>query len=374
MNPLLFPDDVNPLLAAGDYINEAAGRRRGEREARNERIGNALLQSWPVEMGRVALDAMALPGDVYAGRVDPMSDEGIGRAAELTGILALQAPIASRQGTVGIFGGRGARTADLDALARAQQMADAGADRREVWDATGWFKGPDGQWRFEIDDSGASLTGQSGRMGDAVSHPELYAAYPDVADQSVDMGADLPRRLLAARDPQTGDLFVSRSNPDPMSSVIHETQHAVQSVEGYPAGAMPNSPGVRAIASEGIVRAAQDAQAQIDAIREASRKYGTQTARSMGDPMSAPDHARDYLQRPEVLGEIERLQGIVERSRSPRALQSAQENVYTRLLGEVEARNAQRRLPMSAGERRATPPWDTQDVADEAQIAYPRPR
>jgi hypothetical protein len=374
VNPLLFPDDVNPLLAAGDYINEAAGRRRGEREARNERIGNALLQSWPVEMGRVALDAMALPGDVYAGRVDPMSDEGIGRAAELTGILALQAPIASRQGTVGIFGGRGARTADLDALARAQQMADAGADRREVWDATGWFKGPDGQWRFEIDDSGASLTGQSGRMGDAVSHPELYAAYPDVADQSVDMGADLPRRLLAARDPQTGDLFVSRSNPDPMSSVIHETQHAVQSVEGYPAGAMPNSPGVRAIASEGIVRAAQDAQAQIDAIREASRKYGTQTARSMGDPMSAPDHARDYLQRPEVLGEIERLQGIVERSRSPRALQSAQENVYTRLLGEVEARNAQRRLPMSAGERRATPPWDTQDVADEAQIAYPRPR
>ena len=90
MNPLLFPDGSgNPLLAAGEYINDAAGRRRDERMARREEIGNRLLQTWPVEAARAAYDAVTLPGDVYAGRVDPMSDEGIGRAFELAGGVTL---------------------------------------------------------------------------------------------------------------------------------------------------------------------------------------------------------------------------------------------------------------------------------------------
>lgn len=90
MNPMLFPGERgNPLLAAGEYINEAAGRRRAEREARREEIGNRLLQTWPAEAVRAAYEAVTLPGDVYAGRVDPMSDEGIGRAAELAGLVTL---------------------------------------------------------------------------------------------------------------------------------------------------------------------------------------------------------------------------------------------------------------------------------------------
>lgn len=87
---MLFPSERgNPLLAAGEYINEAAGRRRAEREARREEIGNRLLQTWPAEAVRAAYEAVTLPGDVYAGRVDPMSDEGIGRAAELAGLVTL---------------------------------------------------------------------------------------------------------------------------------------------------------------------------------------------------------------------------------------------------------------------------------------------
>jgi hypothetical protein len=42
--------------------------------------------------------------------------------------------------------------------------------------------------------------------------------------------------------------------------------------------------------------------------------------------------------------------------------------LYHRRAGEVEARNVQRRMAMTPEERRATPPWKTQDVADEAQI------
>lgn len=42
--------------------------------------------------------------------------------------------------------------------------------------------------------------------------------------------------------------------------------------------------------------------------------------------------------------------------------------IYRRLAGEVEARNVQSRMNMTAGERRTKAPWLTQDVPDEQQI------
>lgn len=43
-------------------------------------------------------------------------------------------------------------------------------------------------------------------------------------------------------------------------------------------------------------------------------------------------------------------------------------DLYHRSAGEVEARNVQKRMDMSAAERRAKAPWLTQDVPDEQQI------
>jgi hypothetical protein len=45
---------------------------------------------------------------------------------------------------------------------------------------------------------------------------------------------------------------------------------------------------------------------------------------------------------------------------------------YTRLAGEVEARNAQHRMNMTPEQRRANPPWRTQDLPDEQQIVRRR--
>lgn len=64
-----------------------------------EKIGSALnpfgaedaYRAWPAELIRSAVGAAALPGDVYAGRVDPLSDEAIGRAADLAGTVTLGA-------------------------------------------------------------------------------------------------------------------------------------------------------------------------------------------------------------------------------------------------------------------------------------------
>ena len=46
-----------------------------------------LGETWPARMAKSAYGAVTLPGDVYAGKVDPLSDEGIGRAADLGGMV-----------------------------------------------------------------------------------------------------------------------------------------------------------------------------------------------------------------------------------------------------------------------------------------------
>src|SRR5262245_438695 len=46
-----------------------------------------LAQTWPARLAQSAWSAVKLPGDVYAGRTDPLSEEGIGRAADLAGMV-----------------------------------------------------------------------------------------------------------------------------------------------------------------------------------------------------------------------------------------------------------------------------------------------
>lgn len=60
------------------------------------------------------------------------------------------------------FIGESAETADKDALALARQLDKQGVDNESIRQQTGWFKGMDGKWRYEIDDSGAKYS----RRGD----------------------------------------------------------------------------------------------------------------------------------------------------------------------------------------------------------------
>ena len=50
--------------------------------------------------------------------------------------------------------GIGARTADSTALRRAEALEKSGTDNETIRQETGWYRGRDGKWRFEIDDSG----------------------------------------------------------------------------------------------------------------------------------------------------------------------------------------------------------------------------
>jgi hypothetical protein len=56
-----------------------------------------------------------------------------------------------------MFVGPQSKTADLEALARAQKAETAGKTPEEIWQNTMWMRGPDGKWRSEISDSESKL-------------------------------------------------------------------------------------------------------------------------------------------------------------------------------------------------------------------------
>ena len=92
------------------------------------------------------------------------------------------------------FGGRNSKTANKSLLAKAEQMESEGAKSEEIRQGTGWFRGYDGGWRYEINDLESSLIenpkiyvhddGQgpyfSGKLTDILNHKDLFKAYPQL--------------------------------------------------------------------------------------------------------------------------------------------------------------------------------------------------
>lgn len=141
------------------------------------------------------------------------------------------------------FAGRNAVTADHSALQQAKQLQEQGVDNETIRQRIGWFKGMDGKWRFEIDDSQMEISKEISnymRLGDLMQHEKLFAAYPDLADidvvfQSLDTGVN------GSYHPQFDSINLSyRLKNDPIGlkdALVHEIQHAIQHREGFTNGA-----------------------------------------------------------------------------------------------------------------------------------------
>lgn len=146
------------------------------------------------------------------------------------------------------YAGKNANGANLDSLREAQEMQQAGADMESIRKATGWHEGMDGKWRFEINDSRMQLRTDAAdipnytTLGELVSAQELFEAYPDMADLSV--------TFHTLEDGQNGGYSrkfdsielsrVLKNRPEALlNSLIHEVQHAIQNREGFASGANP---------------------------------------------------------------------------------------------------------------------------------------
>lgn len=209
----------------------------------------------------------------------------------------------ARQETTGPPGkataaGIGARTADSAALRRAEALEKSGTDNETIRQETGWYRGMDGQWRFEIDDSGATfsrtgeaqysadnadyarytqlmnrmLTGDlteaehaellgldkkngstkkelarridegNATLRDILQHNALFEAYPEIAETKVKF-ADMPSGKAGSYNRETNtitlDTKLKYDANEALDALMHEVQHRVQAAEGFEGGTSP---------------------------------------------------------------------------------------------------------------------------------------
>ncbi|NMG71856.1 hypothetical protein DNK49_19170 [Azoarcus communis] len=192
-----------------------------------------------------------------AGRYPYMLESEMAPVAEAFDALfaTIQTRRTDRGEALFSFAGRDAETADLHGLGNAQRRIAAGENPEAVRQATGWHRGADGMWRFEISDEqarlavggktaaevldAASLDGPNVRVADMLDHPQLFAAYPHLENIRVELmpageraAARLMRSVTGTRLQIRGSL---KSETLP-SVMLHELQHAIQNAEGFATG------------------------------------------------------------------------------------------------------------------------------------------
>jgi hypothetical protein len=375
--PRRVDDRVAGLLGLDPSIQRGAILPFG-RDASGE-----MVMAWP-EMAIDTLKSLMLPGHVVQG--GEFTPRDVTEMALDVGMLSSVAPAPA--GAKRMFGGISAKNAPLDDLAKAEAMEKAGAAADDIWRATGWGRGADQKWRFEIDDSGARMDlagkAQLGPGGDIsarplsalMDHEELFRAYPELADTPthVAMRAGSPKGSYGGG---TIEIVAPTAN-DARSIALHEAGHKIQELEGFELGGNPAN--FRDQRTAKMTRDALSWKREVDskiaempgADRLAAENALVQEYQRAGLMDMIPDDSARYIANqpwfsdPEFVRKAE--QTIREYGLDRRVDPFKPGEVYYHLAGEVEPRNVERRMDMDAATRRATPPWSTEDVPRDQQI------
>jgi len=137
-----------------------------------------------------------------------------------------------------------------EGLPEAQGMESAGRDREQIWQDTGWWRGPDGKWRFEIDDSdvafpteevdGKTLEPRGTRMGalkDLIVAPKIFSAYPELGNVQANIRIMPGTETSGAFNEKNGEIAVKAPDlENAKSALVHELQHSIQQYEGFDLG------------------------------------------------------------------------------------------------------------------------------------------
>jgi len=359
-NDSLLPVTANPKMLAQAL--------KARQQPRKQLDGQGLLDTAAIGLSPIpgVGDVLGLAADASRYINDPSSRTPMNFGLTALGMLPFVPPAAA------IFAGPLAKTAKLDQKTLAEGMEKAGRSRDDIWKETGWFKGPEGKWKFEIDDSGMkgvvplnkwigkneagvyqaptvsnawdeaarSLTPEAPvRVKRLFEHQDLKNAYPygfTKTDQHQDI-LGMPVHIDEGKlgGAFTGDSIVLGGGlypKDARSTTLHELQHVVQDREGFARGG--NEGMFRVIAPDTPLN---DLQEQLNQL---SRKQWT------------PDVGK----------------ATEEINRKMSELMKDPYQSYLRLAGEAEARAVQSRMNMNPQQRQATPPWQSYDVPWEQLI------
>lgn len=274
-----------------------------------------------------------------SGAVDRLGTDAQGR------VQAMMNPEAALQtgfdfmggGLLGTFVGKGSKLWKQADYNKALKLEKEGVTPEQIWQETGTAKFADGKWRQEISDVNSKITDNvyegikanqqyKGLMSDALEHPELYKAYPDIGDIKTGMYAwKTPEgsymadtRTITAGGPSTGYQ---------KSAALHEIQHDIQTKEGFARGGSPeNFPSSQDI---------NDAQVMSTLIKKGSL------------PSEASKWVRDNLGRSPSTKAMD----LATKQGSDVFNIPSNTDQYRRLAGEAEARLTQRRMGLSPEQR-----------------------
>lgn len=140
-------------------------------------------------------------------------------------------------------GGIKAKTADVGRLADAERMEQGGADSETVRRETGWYRGYDGKWRFEIDDSKMRFINhreesrRTWKLDELIRHDALFAAYPELRNYTV-LNFAFEDGINGVFSPGLNRIMLNPNldRAGKRAALIHEIQHAIQVIEGFAAG------------------------------------------------------------------------------------------------------------------------------------------
>lgn len=264
---------------------------------------------------------------------------------------------------LGMFGGKTAKTANLDALQVAKKLEAQGAPIEEVIKQTGWGRGADGQWRFEIMGGDQSKLHGIDRRGfpnkqylsDMWEFPQLYEAYPELKNVRIKGGMPPSHgayyKPLHLKDDPTialheGDFTKPTLLNKWTGSVDHDTlklrdslnkqllghegQHILQDIEGFNPGFNPD-----------ILKESAELQHKY-------RDLLNSTAEPLVKHLMKPDNT---YQKPLPKD----LATIIAKNNATREVGR---DIYKRNMGEVEAENAARRIEYT-DQQRLEKPWNT---------------
>lgn len=267
------------------------------------------------------------------------------------------------------FAGKESETADIRSLETAQTRIGAGDNAEAVRRETGWFKGVDDKWRYEINDKDASLKKPFNKktgtwysvltpvpmsrwtLGNVLDHPSLYAAYPMLKDVRINLTRTGRGGQFKPRDNMI-NIGGAEKMEDVKSILLHEIQHGIQNLEDFARGGSPSKfkakPEPTGEFKEGLT-----ALLDLDRL---SKQFGKTHKEVLETGAINEPFASTFLNKTEA-----DLDYLIKQAKN-RILTPYEK--YQRLAGEVESRNVESRLEMDEDERRSIPPSISQDTPD----------
>ena len=291
------------------------------------------------------------------------------------------------------------QTIRMDNLDVAKQMEEAKKDAKVIKMATGWEKGVDGKWRYEMPDAkikdmkdigGGNIVKRfdddmlwnDGKLADVIDAPGLFEAYPQLKDVRIDTDEimnDMPSN--GVYNAKTNTITIHADELKYMNSILnHEIQHAIQYIEGFAKGGSPEQ-------MEKEFKAAQDewkARAYAHELEEKAKEMGGEYNQSEVEKALVEEY-KDLDMSDELPDKETRIKGFnyfargyadrnmddaIKRFRLNESTRSDFDSYkeYLKLAGEVESRNVEKRLGMTDEKRRNSLAEETEDVNRDEQI------